>query len=145
LAKLFRNIRGLAGATSLGGDIKTLTANIREMENAGRSFADSKFAQATDTAGERVTAVVNKLKNAITVEFGQQLLAVADGFFKVAGGAEGITAAAKTAIPTLVSLGTGLATLKAGSIATEQASPAGKAINAWHFAVVAGVDTRHLH
>ncbi|WP_254506512.1 phage tail tape measure protein [Anatilimnocola floriformis] len=113
MAKLFPNIRGLSGATSLtSDDLGELTRNINEMTNAGREFNREKFLAATDTDAERVTAALNKLRNEMTVNLGQATLDTADKFFKFAGGAENIIATTKQVLPALAGITAGFVTLR---------------------------------
>jgi TP901 family phage tail tape measure protein len=106
MAKLFPNIRGLGGATSLlSDDLKTLSANISEMTAAGRDFSKEKFLQATATDAEIVTREINKLKNAFTVDLGQAVLKSVADFSQWTGGADSVVAAIKVAGPALVGLG----------------------------------------
>jgi TP901 family phage tail tape measure protein len=106
LAKLFPNVRGLSGASSLlSDDLKTLASNIDEMTAAGRNFSNEKFLQATATDAEKVTAEIQKLKNAFTVELGQAVLKTAADLSKFVGGADNVIEVAKAAGPAILGLG----------------------------------------
>lgn len=118
LASLFQNVRGLAGATSLTSDgLREMANDIDQMTAAGRNFANEKFLQATSTNAERVTAELNKLKNAFTTELGRSILESAANFSKLTGGADNMIASAKVLTPAVLDLGAGLVTLRASSTA----------------------------
>ena len=96
MAKLFPNIRGLSGAVALtSDDLRTFTANLREMEQAGKDFNDQAFLKATQTDAERVTQSLTKLKNEMVTGLGQAALKLADGFLALGGGVDHIIAVAK--------------------------------------------------
>ncbi len=75
LAALLPNIRGLAGATALTIDgLQEFTQDLEAAEKAGTNFAKSKFAKVASTDAHKLTSEINKLSNALTVDFGQALL-----------------------------------------------------------------------
>jgi hypothetical protein len=96
-------------------DVKSLTANIKEMTAAGREFNREQFLKATQSDAERVTAELNKLKNEMTVGLGQATLDVADDLLKLTGGAENLIAAGKVAVPTIAAVGAAMLSLKAST------------------------------
>lgn len=89
LARLFPNVRGLNGIANLTADsLRTLSANIREMENAGRDFAGQKFLQVLENDAETVTEAANRLRNAVVMDLGQGLLKVLVDVIQFTGGVD---------------------------------------------------------
>jgi TP901 family phage tail tape measure protein len=106
LAKLFPNVRGIGGALSLTGEnLSTFAENLREAQQNGEDFANSKFLEATNTDAERLTKAVNQVSNAFTIELGQALLKTGADFFSVQGRTESLVAVVESLghiIPTLI-------------------------------------------
>lgn len=122
-AKLFPNVRGIGGALSLTGEnLKTFATNIREAQQNGEDFANSKFLTATDTDAERLTKGLNQLSNAFTLELGNVLVKTGAEFISVEGRVEFLVGTVSTlaaAIPGLAkSLGTLAISLSAVRLAT---------------------------
>jgi TP901 family phage tail tape measure protein len=125
LARLFPNIRGLSGASSLlADDLATLSENIREMQSAGRDFAKEKFLIATATDADRLTKEINKLRNAFSVELGQAVLKAGVSLSDFVGGADNVVASVKAAGPAIAGLAGSFALLR-GSMAANKAELAG--------------------
>jgi TP901 family phage tail tape measure protein len=115
LSKLFPNVRGVGGALSLTGEnLKTFSENIKLAQINGEEFANSKFAEATATNAEKVTKEINKVKNALTVDFGQAVLGASNSFFQLSGGADGVITAIRVLTPTAI---TAAAAITAVSVA----------------------------
>lgn len=140
MAKLFPNIRGLSGASSLlSDDLVSLSANIREMEAAGRDFSREKFLLATATDAEKVTKEINILKNALTTELGQAALKTAKDLFELTGGAKNLIDTAKVAIPTLAGVAAALLAVRSSAnLAAGGYGGLAKAMNALALVGVAG-------
>ena len=69
MARLFPNVRGLAGASSLLGDgLKSATDNLRQMETAGRDFAHGRYLEAISNDGEKVRKEFNEIKNVFVTD-----------------------------------------------------------------------------
>jgi TP901 family phage tail tape measure protein len=127
MAALFPNIRGLNGVAALTGDeLKTLAANIDEMRVASENFAEEKFLIATATDAEKVTAQINKLKNAFTVDLGQSLLRVTAQLSDTLGGVDNVVAGIQSAGPAIAGF---TASAVALTVALKGASFAGLALS----------------
>lgn len=114
LADMLPNVRGLNGVAALTGDnLETLANNIKEMQEAGEKFTDSKFFQAINTDAEKVTSQINKLKNAFTVDLGQALLKTIADFAEFTGGVDNFTNIIKSSGPAILGLGTSLLSVAA--------------------------------
>jgi TP901 family phage tail tape measure protein len=124
LAKLFPNVRGIAGQLNLTNkNLDTFADLITNAKSAGTDFANSKFLQATATDAERFTSEINKLRNALTVDLGQSLLKTAADTAQFVGGADNVIAAVKTLTPLVIGTGAALAgyALSARAAATASA------------------------
>lgn len=118
LGGLLPNVRGMAGAASLTSDgLKSLSENIREMQKAGRDFSKEKFLLATQNDGEKLRAEINKIKNALTVDLGQSVLAAARDLTNLTGGVENFISVVEASGPALLGLAGTLAAIKASSVA----------------------------
>lgn len=118
MAALFQNVRGLAGSVNLTADgMKELAHDIEETEAAGRNFANTKFLQATNTDAEKLTAELNKVKNAFTVDFGRSVIQSGKSFSDLIGGADGALSAVHALTPAVLDLGAGFVTLRTSSLA----------------------------
>jgi TP901 family phage tail tape measure protein len=116
LAKMFPNVRGIAGQLALTGKgLKEFAADVAAMEKAGANLAASKYLQVTATDSERVTKELGKLKNAMTVDLGQSVLRTTADLSDFVGGANSVIQVAKAGGPALIGLGAGFLTLR-GSI-----------------------------
>ncbi|BBO34564.1 phage tail tape measure protein [Lacipirellula parvula] len=129
LAKLFPNVRGLAGAASLTSDnLASLSANIREMDAAGRDFAHNKFLEATANDGERVRKEFNEIKNTFVTEVGGALLKATKQFLDTTEATENLTKAISFSVPVVDNLAayigllvTQLAAAKLGAVGLSKA------------------------
>ncbi len=118
MAALFPNIRGLNGVAALTGDeLRTLAANIDEMRVASEKFAEEKFLVATATDAEKVTAQINKLKNAFTVDLGQSLLKFTADVSDALGGVDNLVTLIGSSGPAIGGMVTSLGLL-AGAMKT---------------------------
>lgn len=118
MAAMFRNVRALAGSTNLTADgMKEFAHDIEETTAAGRNFANEKFLQATNTDAEKLTATLNKMKNAFTVDFGQSVVSSAKSFSDLIGGADGALSAVHALTPAVLDLGAGFVALRTSSLA----------------------------
>lgn len=89
LAKLFPNVRGLGGALGLTGEnLEFFRDNIRLAKENGEEFAESKFMQATATQAEKLTASLNQVSNAFTLELGQALIQAGNDLIDAMGGVD---------------------------------------------------------
>jgi TP901 family phage tail tape measure protein len=106
MAKLFPNVRALGGVATLTSDgLKSISSAIDEMTTASANFTSQKFGQATATDAEKLTAEINKLKNAFTVDLGFAIVKSGVQLADWTGGADNIVAAAKAAGPVIIGLG----------------------------------------
>ena len=88
-ARLFPNVRGLGGALGVTGEnLEFFRDNIREARLNGEEFAQSKFMQATATDAEQLTASLNKVSNAFTLELGNALVAAGNDLIEAMGGVD---------------------------------------------------------
>lgn len=111
-AKLFPNVRGFSGAISLTADnVKTLAADLEEMQSAASKTNTDKFLVATATDAERVTSDINKLKNALTDELGQAFLKAAVDASDFIGGIDGLVSLIKVSPRFVIGLAESLGSL----------------------------------
>jgi len=123
LAKLFPNVRGIAGQLNLTNqNLATFADLITNAKNASDGFANSKFLQATATDAERITKEINKLHNALTVDLGQGLLKAAADTAQFVGGADNVIGAVKILSPLVLSASAALLGYAASSRAAATAS-----------------------
>ena len=123
LAKLFPNVRGIAGQLNLTNkNLATFADLITSAKNAGNDFAASKFLQATATDAERFTSEINKLRNALTVDLGQGLLKAAADSAQFVGGADNVIASVKILSPLVLASSAALLGYAASSRAAATAS-----------------------
>lgn len=88
-ARLFPNVRGLGGALGVTGEnLEFFRDNIREARQNGVDFAQSKFMQATATDAEQLTASLNKVSNAFTLELGNALVEAGNDLIQAMGGVD---------------------------------------------------------
>jgi TP901 family phage tail tape measure protein len=126
-AKLFPNVRGLAGAISLtADDVKTLAADLDEMISVSNNTNTNKFLEATSTDAQKVTSDINKLKNALTVELGQAFLRFGVEMSDAIGGVDGLVSVIKASPPAIISMAGSLLTL---AVAAKSAALAGGSIS----------------
>ena len=101
---------------------KILSALLVALTLASPAFAKEKFLQATATDASTVTSELNKLHNALTVDFGQGLLAAAADASKFVGGADNVIEAVKTLSPLVLGATAALIGYAASSRAAATAS-----------------------
>lgn len=133
LAKMFPNVRGIAGQLALTGKgLKEFAADVAAMEKAGAGQAASKYLQAVATDSERITREINKLKTALTVDLGQSVLKATADLSEWVGGADSVIQVAKAAGPALIGLGASFLTLRSSIMAARL--EAAERINFWEAA-----------
>jgi len=71
-----------------GENLEFFRDNIREARLNGEEFAQSKFMQATATDAEQLTASLNKVSNAFTLELGNALVAAGNDLIEAMGGVD---------------------------------------------------------
>ena len=89
LADIFRNIRGFAGAAILTKDVKTFTGDIAEMKQAVNDYLRATSI-AMESNGKNVQIEVNRIKNYLITQFGQDILKFAVTVTKSFGGLDNI-------------------------------------------------------
>jgi len=143
LGKLFPNIRATSGVSSLASDFKTLANDIEAARKAGANFAEDKFLTATKTNAEKVTAELNRLRNALAVDLGRSVLQAIADLSKLVGGSEEVIRVVKALGPVLLGAGAGFLTLRASIAAAHlEAKGLSKALGALAMLPVAvGVGT----
>lgn len=120
MVKLFPNVRGLNGAISLtANNLETFAHNFEEINSVASDFSKQKFLQATATDAERVTAQINRLKNAFTVDLGQSLLRSGVQLSDWVGGAENIIDVAKSAGPAILGVAGAFGVARAQALAAK--------------------------
>lgn len=123
IARLFPNVRAIAGAISLTGDgFAQYARNIDSARSATAAFADDKYLQAIGTDANTVTSEINKLRNALTVDLGQGLLRATADTLTYVGGADTMIAATKNLSPLIIGTTTALASYAIGARAAATAS-----------------------
>jgi TP901 family phage tail tape measure protein len=105
LAALFPNVRGLGGALSLTGkNLQDFARDIQAAQAAEASLIKEKAALVFATDAEKATGALNKLKNALVVDFGQAALHTIAQFVELSGGAETFVKAGELIIPVVSTL-----------------------------------------
>lgn len=107
IAKLFPNIRALKAVLRVGPAEETLASFLKQIEGIDTSKFNAIVGKSLQTDAERVTAEVNKLTNALTVDLGNALLEDVAGLAKLTGGMDNVISGAKTLSP-LLKTGAGL-------------------------------------
>ncbi|MEX0938327.1 MAG: phage tail tape measure protein, partial [Pirellulales bacterium] len=106
LAKLFPNVRGLGGALGLTGEnLRFFASNIETARDITGDFINEKFDTVFGTQAEQLTGSFNKLKNAITTEFGTSVVQTGNDLIAFAGGIENVINFGRAATPAVVKLG----------------------------------------
>ena len=114
IAKLVPRVRGLSFVLAATGEQAGFyTKSLEQIRNASEETLDREFKLQIETNAESVTREITKLKNFLSADLGESLLATADKVLKLAGGADTITAAIEHSLPVLELAATG-ATLVAG-------------------------------
>ncbi len=91
IAKLFPNVRGLSGALSLGGiAAKDFASDLSQIRAVSSTLNSQNAKNILGIDGQRVEAEINKLKNSITVDFGQSVLKAGVGLSDLVGGADNV-------------------------------------------------------
>ena len=117
LSRLFPRIRGLTGILAGASDnFETLEANINAATEAGESFGDSKFLQATATNAEVVTKAIQQVRNQF-IELGKDATDAAATAIKALQELAERSDAAALAVEQLTSVGSALGLGIAGAVA----------------------------
>ena len=105
LAALFPNVRGLGGALSLTGkNLQDFAKDVATAQAAEDSLIKNKAALVFATDAEKATSALNKLKNALVVDFGQAALHTIAQFVELSGGADTFVKAGEAVIPVVSTL-----------------------------------------
>lgn len=129
--KLFPNIRGVNGALLIGGRSASIFANaLRDIESAGSKLNSEKAQIVLSTDAQKAEAELNKLKNFLTVDFGQSVLKATALLARFSGGADTLIVAARALTPILIA-GAGALAVYAGQLgfAALKANLANKSLN----------------
>ncbi len=106
LAKLIPRVRGLSGALVLArnnGD--TLNKTVEQLRATASDLLTEKLELRLETNAEQVQADLNRIKNALTVDLGQGILATIKGFLDLTNGADLLVGTIKILTPALITLG----------------------------------------
>ncbi len=127
-AKLFPNVRGLNFAI-LAGKSQTAqyAADLAEIGKAGKELNDEKANIVINTDAQKAEGELNKLKNFLTVDFGQAILKATANAATFTGGADNIITVVTHMTPALVAGSTvlGLYALKVSFLALKANYTAG--------------------
>ncbi len=131
-AKLFPNVRGLNLAILAGKSQNAqYAADLAEIGKAGKELNDEKANIVINTDAQKAEGELNKLKNFLTVDFGQAVLKAVAGVAQFTGGADNLITVTKGMVPVVIAAGTalGLYATQVG-YAAYKANVAGKSIGA---------------
>lgn len=107
LAKLIPRVRGLSGAMILArNNGETLDKTVQALRATTSELLEEKLELRLETNAEQVERELNQVKNALTVDLGQALLATAKNFLDAVGGADTLVAVIKVMTPLLIGVGT---------------------------------------
>src|SRR5579863_282884 len=113
IGKLFQNVRGLSGALALGGiAAKDFQSDLAQIKGTSSTVNSQKSKDILGIDGQRVETEINKIKNAITVDFGQSVLKAGVSLSDFAGGADNVVSVVKNLGPAFIG-----ATLAVGTFA----------------------------
>ena len=116
LGKLFPNIRGLSGALTLGSQkIKDFRSDLAQINGVSPDLSRQQAAVISSVDGQRVAREIQKISNAVTVDFGQSILKTTVAISDFVGGADTVVAAMAAMGPAALGAGAALATLAARS------------------------------
>lgn len=108
MAKLFPNVRGLAGALSIGDQaFSTFQASLQGIAGTTAAVNQQMGLKVLATDGQQVGKAFTQLSNILTADIGQSIIRTGAGFLRLTGGVESL----KTGLPALSPLlltGTGL-------------------------------------
>lgn len=105
-AKLFPNVRGLNLAILLGKrDLGQYGDVLHQTAVAGAELNDEKFHIVIETDAQKAQGELNKLKNFLTVDFGEAFLKVVADFAKFSGGADNLILTVRNFTPILAAGG----------------------------------------
>jgi TP901 family phage tail tape measure protein len=91
IAKLFPNVRGLSGALALGGQAaKDFASDLSQVKAVSSTLNRQNSKNILSIDGQRVESEINKIKNAITVDFGQSVLKAGVALSDFVGGADNV-------------------------------------------------------
>jgi TP901 family phage tail tape measure protein len=106
LAKLIPRVRGLAGAMVLArNDGENLVRTTEDIQAASTDLLREKLEIRLETNAEQVERDLNRIRNALTVDLGQALLATAKQFSDVVGGADTLVPIIKALTPLVIGVG----------------------------------------
>lgn len=116
MAKLFPNVRGLAGGLRIVGEgAEKFEQAMRRLQQIDASVLRKRFEDFTSTDAERLTAELNKVANFFKVEFGAEVVrSLAQIMDKLGGGIVPSLRVLTSQLATLAAAGTGLAIVAAG-------------------------------
>jgi len=116
MAKLFPNVRGLAGGLRIVGEgAEKFEQAMRRLQQIDASVLRKRFEEFASTDAERLTAELNKVANFFKVEFGAEVVRSLAQIMNTLGG--GIVPSLRvltSQLATLVTAGAGLAIVAAG-------------------------------
>lgn len=115
IAKLFPNVRGLAGELILGSQkAEAFASDLKAIQATSTSLNNERFEFINSTDAKRVERELNALRIEMT-KLGTEFLHGTAKAFEFVGGADNITSAAKIAAPAVLSLATATAIYAANS------------------------------
>lgn len=129
-AKLFPNVRGLNLAILIGKrDTGQFAQALSEIAKAGADLNNEKASIVIQTDAQKAQGELNKLKNFLTVDFGESVLKAVADFSRFSGGADNLILTVKNFTPILAAGGVVL-TVYAAKVAflAARANLAGAAI-----------------
>ena len=122
IGKLVPRVRGLNAALILTGKgAETYAKNLQHVHETTNDLNKSKGLEIMGTDAETVHREWQKLSNFFTTDFGTSLLSANRSLFELTGGADGMIAAIKAAIPILGAGATALGVLGAKALFTSSA------------------------
>ena len=75
VSKMFPNIRGLNGVLRLAGaGAEQYAKSLKQLDEVNEATLTKKWSEFVSTDAERTVAAVNQIKNALTVDFGPQVI-----------------------------------------------------------------------
>lgn len=115
IAKLFPNVRGLAGELILGSQKATeFASDLKEVQGTLTSLNKERFEIVSSTDAKRVEKELNAIRIE-TTKLGAELLHGTAEAFKFVGGADNIISAAKIAAPAILAMATSTGIFAANS------------------------------
>lgn len=116
ISKLFTNVRGLNGAIKLGSqNLADFRSDLAQIKGVSPDLSRQQAGVISSVDGQRVAREINKIKNAVTVDFGQSILKSTVALSDFVGGADNVTAAMAAMGPAALGAAAGIAALTARS------------------------------